>query len=285
MQIALVGMLVAIALMIIVPGAVGVRHGVYRGFLTLVGTLLGAVLVDVMQPHVLAWVDRALRVERPGVVIWWVQSVAFLAVALIVGYGGNVLVRQETIPIRHDWRDMLLGFLLGALNGAVIVSYLLNYARGLPESYGIAPLVASSLVVQIVRDWVAWFIAAVVVVLSAYIAVRLMIRLVRQHFGSQHVPGPVSSTTPGEAVSSANEAVAVPGETAAATVSGGPASGEAAPTIRLTEPASAGPAAPQPPGASPEQAVVTRVLQVADLQVDATPLTSEPAVDSQQQTD
>lgn len=296
MQIALIAMLTAIGLIIVVMGFLGMRRGVYRGFVTLGGTLLGAVLIDVMQPNLTEWVQMNLRVESPGVIIWWIKALVFLAVALVIGYGGNVLVRSGSIPIKHDWRDMVVGGLLGALNGAVIVSYLLYYARALPSNSGVASIIALSPIVHVARDWLAWFMLTVVIGLTLVIMIRIAINVLKRYLLEEEEPESVPAADGQTAREPADQAVAAPGLTTPRSLTPADPADQAVVTRVLHPQASptaldAGDQAvatrvlttpeSSPPGGPADQAIPTRVLDESALPIGSSALQHRPQVEGQ----
>lgn len=172
----------AVALMALLT-VVGLLRGVQRGLLTLAGTLLGAVLVDLWLSTWLAWLVERLRPEIPARTAWIVASLGFVAVALIVGYGSGWLIPDAKpgadgkLPRRHALARPA-GALLGALNGALIAAYLLRYAGALLGSDTTA-LIQGAFVLQLLSQWLPWFVLAVVLALATLVLARGLVRLLR----------------------------------------------------------------------------------------------------------
>ena len=134
---------IAIAVIILLLGILGVFRGVLSGLLTLVGTLMAAALVDLWHPTWAEWLVQSLGEDKPHTWTWAVTSLSFLLVAFIVGYGSSTFLprkknagqpapgqQQQKTP----FKERLSGGLLGALNGALIASYLLHYTRELLQN-------------------------------------------------------------------------------------------------------------------------------------------------------
>ena len=193
-----IGALALVALLAVI----GLLRGVQRGLITLVGTLLGAVLVDLWLSTWLAWLVERFRPELPGRTAWIVASLAFAGVALIVGYGSGWLIPDTKpgvdgkLPRRHAL-GRPAGALLGALNGTLIVAYLLRYASVLLGS-DTAALIGSTFALQLLSQWLPWFVLAVVLALTVIVLARGLVRLlrrVRQSGAAKPAPAVVPAVT------------------------------------------------------------------------------------------
>ncbi|NNJ09667.1 CvpA family protein [Chloroflexales bacterium ZM16-3] len=162
-----------------VLGLFGFFRGVRRGLIAVAGTLLGAVLIDLWQARWSAWLRT--QMEPPGWVTFFMTAAIFLLVALLVGYGGSLLLPRERDPKAKEpgLFDRLLGAFIGALNGALIVSYLLRYANENWPSGEAARMIAGSLVAGILDAWLPWFILAMVVTTTVFVTLRGTVRVSR----------------------------------------------------------------------------------------------------------
>jgi uncharacterized membrane protein required for colicin V production len=139
---------IIITLVLILLGLVGYVRDMRRGLLALTGTLLGAILVNFWGTQ---WgPSLASRVVGgdPQRLTFVVNCVIFLWSALIIGYGGGVLLsRAKDRPI---FSHRLAGALLGALNGVLIVGYLLRFAT--EKQPGFAAIIQSAPLARLFHD-------------------------------------------------------------------------------------------------------------------------------------
>lgn len=174
-----IGVVALVALLTVI----GLLRGVQRGLLTLAGTLLGAVLVDLWLSSWQTWLVERLRPEQPAQTAWLAASIGFVVVAVIVGYGSGLLIPDAKLgvdgklPRRHPLARPA-GALLGALNAALIVAYLLRYASVLLGN-STAAMVQGALVLQVLLQWLPWFVLAVVLALTTLVLARGLVRLMR----------------------------------------------------------------------------------------------------------
>jgi len=189
---------------------IGLLRGVQRGLLSVAGTLLGAVLVDLWLSSWQTWLVDRLRPERPAQTAWLAASIGFVAVAVIVGYGSGLLVPDTKLgadgklPRRHAL-GRPAGALLGALNAALIVAYLLRYANVLLGN-DTAALIQSALVLQVLSQWLPWFVLAVVLALTTLVLARglmRLMRLVRGRPAPAPAPAPAAAAAPNTVVANA----------------------------------------------------------------------------------
>lgn len=158
LTITIVSVLVLIGL-----GAWGWWRGVPRGLLSLIITLFGAALVDL-------WVDTWgrqmqswLRLERSQTSTWLAATIGFLVVALFIGYGSGRLVRPGVdSAARSRMLAGPVGALLGVLNGALMVGYMLKYTSELLRRADITSALQSSIALRTLTVWLPWFLLAVV---------------------------------------------------------------------------------------------------------------------------
>jgi uncharacterized membrane protein required for colicin V production len=174
---------IAIVVIILLLGILGVFRGVRSGLLTLVGTLMAAALVDLWHPTWAEWLVQLLGDDRPHTWTWAVTSLSFLLVALIVGYGSSTFLPRKKNAVQSTsgqqqqktpFKERLSGGLLGALNGALIASYLLHYTRELLQNKEFETTLQTSLVARVLYDWLPWFVLAMVVAVLINIFRRLI---------------------------------------------------------------------------------------------------------------
>jgi len=114
----------AVALMVLL-GVVGFRRDLRRGVLALAGTLLGAIMAGFWAaPWSQGLAGRFADGASPRL-LFAISSLIFLFCALLVGYGGGLLLGpKERAPLPRR----IAGALLGILNGALLAAYLVRFA-------------------------------------------------------------------------------------------------------------------------------------------------------------
>jgi uncharacterized membrane protein required for colicin V production len=172
---------ILLAAVVVTLGVVGLFRGVRRGVVALAGTLLGAVLVDLWRAPLAAGLEETIRPERPALPTFLLVAAVFVLTALVVGYGGSVMLpRQEPqLRPRSGLINPLLGAMLGAVNGALIVSYLLRYAEQIWNDNTVLALVAGSQPAQILVSWLPWFVMALVSTTAVFVLMRLTLAMMR----------------------------------------------------------------------------------------------------------
>lgn len=172
---------IVLAVTVGIFGVVGLLRGVRRGVVALAGTLLGAVLVDLWSEPLARWLRDSVGPERPALPTFTLVATLFMLTALLVGYGGSVLLPRIDPQAKKPAGlvDRPLGALLGALNGALIVSYLLRYAETIWVDGTVSALVATSPVAFVLDRWLPWFVMALVVTTALFVMLRLTAATVR----------------------------------------------------------------------------------------------------------
>lgn len=102
----------------------GFTRNIRRGIAALVGTLLGATIVDFWSAVWAQQLSVMIASSSRNVLTIVVSLTAFVLTVLFVGYGGASLLgsgREKT------WGRQAVSTLLGALNGAVISAYVIRY--------------------------------------------------------------------------------------------------------------------------------------------------------------
>jgi uncharacterized membrane protein required for colicin V production len=185
-----------IAIVTVLFGVIGLVRGTRRGIVTLMGTLFGAVLVDLWQDRWAEWLRTDRGVEQPALWTFLITAAVFVVVALVIGYGGSMLLRRDPKAPAPGIGDRLLGGLVGALNAALIISYLLRYAEEAWTNGAATALIAASPVAAVLAAWLAWFILALVVTTGVFVLLRVTITLGRA-LGSRPVaPTPAPTAAP-----------------------------------------------------------------------------------------
>jgi uncharacterized membrane protein required for colicin V production len=161
---------VVVTLVLVLLGLVGYWRDPRRGVLALAGTLLGAILVGFWGEP---WgQDLAKRFGGdPRALTFAVSSAAFLFAALVVGYGGGTLLGQ--IKERPSFPRRLAGALLGLINGALIVGYILRFATGTNPSLG--ETVQGTPLARLFHDGLPLLFLAVTIVTAALVLVRALL--------------------------------------------------------------------------------------------------------------
>lgn len=166
------------AVVLALLGLIGLFRGVLRGLIALAGTLLGAVLVDLWQERWADWLRSS--VERTAWPSFLLTAAIFLLVALLVGYGGSLILPRAMLKAQSiGLFDRLLGAFVGALNGALIVSYLLRYAQEIWAEGEATALITASPVTQILDAFLPWFILAMVATTALFVVLRATLRIGR----------------------------------------------------------------------------------------------------------
>ncbi|MEI7768365.1 MAG: CvpA family protein [Chloroflexales bacterium] len=168
---------VVIAATVGVLGFFGLFRGVRRGLIAVAGTLLGAVLIDLWQARWSEW----LRTQMAQLTwaTFLLTAAIFLLVALLVGYGGSLLIPHDPKAKGPGLADRFLGAFIGALNGALIVSYMLRYANENWPHGEAASMITDSPVASLLDRWLPWFILAMVLSTIVFVMLRGTVRLAR----------------------------------------------------------------------------------------------------------
>lgn len=163
---------IVIGLVLALLGFVGYVRDLRRGMLALLGTLVGAILVNF-------WGDQwgaglASRFVNPDVqrITFYVNYAVFLWCALVVGYGGGVLLSRVK---ERSLQQRLVGALLGLVNGVLIVGFLLRFATAKQPS--LAPLIQANPVAKIVHDGLPLLFLALAAITTLLVLGRAAIRL------------------------------------------------------------------------------------------------------------
>jgi uncharacterized membrane protein required for colicin V production len=160
---------IIIALVLVVLGLVGYIRDLRRGLLALIGTLAGASLVSFWAAQ---WgVALASRFGGdPQRMIFIVSCALLLWSALVVGYGAGLLLARP--KDRLPFQQRLVGALLGALNGVLLVAFLLRFAVTSQPSF--AALLEASPLAKILFDSLPQLFLGMAALITLAVLVRSM---------------------------------------------------------------------------------------------------------------
>jgi hypothetical protein len=158
------------ATLIVWLGLVGFRRDLRRGMMALAGTLLGAIMVGFWGDR---WgqslADRFVGGD-PQRLTFIVSSLIFLFCALVVGYGGGLLLGPKE---RTPFQRRLAGALLGILNGALIVAYLLRF--GTANDGAARETIQDWPPARMLHDGLPLLFLAVTIGLALFVVVRVLL--------------------------------------------------------------------------------------------------------------
>jgi hypothetical protein len=182
-------------------GFVGFRRDIRRGVLALAGTLLGAIMVGFWAaPWGQSLASRFVGGTTPRLA-FVVSCLIFLFCALLVGYGGGVLLGpKERAPLPRR----IAGALLGVLNGALIAAYLLRF--GTAGDAGLREAIQAWVPARVLHDGLPLLFLLVTTGLSLLVVVRASIAFA----GRDRAPSPAAASqqkpdTPAPALSSVDD--------------------------------------------------------------------------------
>lgn len=167
------GLTVTLGVCIVLAGLLGLARGVRQGLLALAGTILAAALVDLWSAPIADWVRGTFGPEQPTITVFASVAGLFLLASAGIGYGAGALLPPAA---RSDLLDYVVGALVGLLNGALIVSYLLRYALDLWGGGAAAGLIAGAPIAGLLVRWLPWVLLAMVGGTGVLILVRLVRR-------------------------------------------------------------------------------------------------------------
>jgi hypothetical protein len=159
----------AVALMALL-GFIGFRRDIRRGVLALAGTLLGAIMAGFWAaPWGQGLAGRFVGGNAPRLT-FIVSCLVFLFCALVVGYGGGLLLGpKERAPLPRR----VAGALLGVLNGALIAAYLLRF--GSAADAGLREEIQAWVPARVLHDGLPLLFLIVTAGLSLLVLVRALL--------------------------------------------------------------------------------------------------------------
>lgn len=164
------GITIGIGIILLLLGIWGLRRGVKAGVMSLIGTLLAVELVDLWHDTWGELLQEWVGGESAQTWEYGAAVAAFVAVVLLVGYGSSMLLPAQVQ--KKTLADRVVGGLLGILNGALIISYLLRYTVSLLESEPLNEAIFSSTTSLFLYQWLPWFLLSTVLMLFLAILVR-----------------------------------------------------------------------------------------------------------------
>ena len=174
---------IGISLVLVVLALVGYLRDPRRSLMALLGTLVGAILVDFWGVQWGNSLAGRLVEGDPQRTTLRVSCLVFLWSALIVGYGGGALLgRSKELPIGQR----LTGALLGLVNGLLIVGFLLRYATRYQPAF--ADTVKADLAANLINVGMPWLFLGAAIIVTVLSAERGALSL----FGRR--PAPIRST-------------------------------------------------------------------------------------------
>jgi hypothetical protein len=191
---------ICIALVIVVLGVVGYVRDTRRGLLALLGTLGGAALVDFWGARWGAALAGGLLGDAARTT-FIVSCLLFLWGALVVGYGGAVLLGRPAA--RPVLAQRAASAVLGLLNGVLVVGFLLRYASAQQPNF--AAMVAATPVAQIIHDWLPLLFLGIAAGVTLLMLVRGVVGLLTHRVAPAATP-PVPEGAPAPSSSSSSSA-------------------------------------------------------------------------------
>jgi uncharacterized membrane protein required for colicin V production len=178
---------IVIALVLVLLGLVGYIRDLRRGLLALIGTLAGASLVSFWAAQWGQALAGRFGGGDPQRLIFIVSCALLLWSALIVGYGGGMLLGRAKDRLLFQQR--LIGALLGVLNGVLIVAFLLRFAVASQPSF--AATIESSPLANILFGSLPLLFLGVAAIVTLAVLVRGGML-----FATRRTPPPAPAATP-----------------------------------------------------------------------------------------
>jgi uncharacterized membrane protein required for colicin V production len=158
---------VVIALVLAVLALVGYLRDLRRSLLALLGTLVGAILVNFWGNQWGASLASRLVDADVQRMTFYVNCAVFLWSTLVVGYAGGILLnraRDRSLPQR------LTGVVLGLVNGVLIVGFLLRFATSNQPSS--VPVIQANPLAKAIHDGLPLLFLAVAGVVTVLVLLR-----------------------------------------------------------------------------------------------------------------
>lgn len=165
---------VALILSLGLAGLLGAQRGVRAGLVALGGTLLAAALIELWAEALVAWVLGRFQPTDPALPTFLITGGLFALIAVVVGYGGEALLLPDDLDEDQvvNLRTRSIGTLLGVLNAALALGYLLRYMLvAWPENTTL-PLLRSAPLADLLLRWLPGLMLALVAVAAGPVLVR-----------------------------------------------------------------------------------------------------------------
>lgn len=183
-----IALTIGISVVLLVLALVGYMRDLRRGTIALLGTLAGAVLVDFWGATWGASLASRLVEGDQSRTTLLVSCLLFLWSALVVGYGGGMLLAR---PKDRPVGQRMAGALLGLVNGLLIVGFLLRY--GTAQQAGFTTTVKADLLANLINTAMPWLFLGAAAIVTVLALGRGLMRL----FGrSAATPAPKPAPTP-----------------------------------------------------------------------------------------
>jgi hypothetical protein len=158
----------------------GLRRGLTKEGITLIGIVLGALLVQIWVP---IWSPILARRTDLSLVttLWLLALLVFLGTALLSGYGGSLLLRPSMLRSR----ERIAGALLGLLNVGLLLAFALRYTQRwfFGEASGRQPVtswIRQDPLSRFLLDWAGVVLLCLALALALAGLITGLVRLVRR---------------------------------------------------------------------------------------------------------
>lgn len=161
-----------VAAILILFTIVGLRRGAWPSGFALMGTLIGAVLVDL-------WRDGVINLlARVGLASGWPFFGALsglLILAMIIGYGIDIII-EAGIEDAQEWSHRLIGAGIGLVNAALVITYLVRYAGVAWSETAITAQLATATLAPLVIRGLPWGLLVLTLLGGLVLVMRVMHR-------------------------------------------------------------------------------------------------------------
>jgi uncharacterized membrane protein required for colicin V production len=182
---------IVIALVLLMLGLVGYIRDLRRGLMALIGTLAGASLVSFWAAPWGQSLAGSFVGGDPQRLIFIVSCALLLWSALVVGYGGGMLLTRA--KDRPPFQQRLAGALLGALNGVLIVAFLLRFAITSQPSFAV--MIQSSPLAKILFDGLPLLFLGLAVAVTLAVLVRSIVLFATRKAAPAAPAAPAATST------------------------------------------------------------------------------------------
>jgi len=194
---------IVIALVLVVLGLVGYIRDLRRGLLALIGTLAGVSLVSFWAaPWGLALAGSFVGGD-PQRMIFIASCALLLWSALMVGYGGGMLLARA--KDRPSFQQRLAGALLGVLNGVLIIAFLLRFA--ITSQPNLAEVIQASQPAKILFGSLPLLFLGLAVAVTLAVLVRGVVLLATRRAAPPAAPAAPAAATPATSTSAPTQRI------------------------------------------------------------------------------
>ncbi len=146
----------------------GFRRGGWPSGFALLGTLIGTVLVDLWREGIVGVLTAI------GLLNGWTAFLAMsglLLLAMIVGYNIDIII-ELGLEDAVEWSHRLVGALIGLVNGALVVTYLIRYAELAWSAVTVDGLISATVLALLVKAFLPWGMLALTMTGALVLALR-----------------------------------------------------------------------------------------------------------------